>query len=444
MADDDTHLSSSFLQHPKPSLSTSKLCSQTYKTASQLFLTRRLQESLSALEPIFSTSASQEDDCFTNGDDAAASLAPIASASSTLRIKIWNLYITLLNAVVDLGPDEGKKALGQKEWKALVSKVRDGDIWETIVQTGYKGLEGSVDADVVHNLATLLLNQSPSQALNQQRLEAYLSSYGQPSLDLANRLQNEPAARPDQMPGANGTDTPKDLAARVRIIELFTLHVLPRNEEWTYAREFIRLSEVLDEERKESFLHTLDGLEEEKDRGRQRAAELQREKEAELERQSREQRRRKSEESAVAEHPQGNGIIRTSSETDYGIERECPTGVSKSRPSKLAGGSSIAPSGRATISPPRPPSRSSRKTDQSVFVARQARALINVLQHTLHNLAHNVRGNPVAFLRTLLFMLGIIIAFSKPDIRNRIRRLLGTCWQKVKGTIGMGMKVSYM
>jgi hypothetical protein len=152
MADDDTHLSSSFLQHPKPSLSTSKLCSQTYKTASQLFLTRRLQESLSALEPIFSTSASQEDDCFTNGDDAAASLAPIASASSTLRIKIWNLYITLLNAVVDLGPDEGKKALGQKEWKALVSKVRDGDIWETIVQTGYKGLEGSVDADVVHNL----------------------------------------------------------------------------------------------------------------------------------------------------------------------------------------------------------------------------------------------------------------------------------------------------
>jgi solute carrier family 10 (sodium/bile acid cotransporter), member 7 len=58
----------------------------------------------------------------------------------------------MLNAVVDLGPDEGKEALGQKEWKALVSKVRDGDIWETIVQTGYKGLEGSVDADVVYNL----------------------------------------------------------------------------------------------------------------------------------------------------------------------------------------------------------------------------------------------------------------------------------------------------
>lgn len=107
---------------------------------------------MSALEPVFSTLVSREDDCFTNGDDTVAPLAPIATASSTLRIKIWNLYITMLNAVVDLGPDEGKKALGQKEWKALVSKVRDGDIWETIVQTGYKGLEGSVDADVVYNL----------------------------------------------------------------------------------------------------------------------------------------------------------------------------------------------------------------------------------------------------------------------------------------------------
>lgn len=403
---------------------------------------------MSALEPIFSTLVLQEDDCFTNGDETAVPLAPITTASSTLRIKIWNLYITMLNAVVDLGPDEGKKALGQKEWKALVSKVRDGDIWETIVQTGYKGLEGSVDADVVYSLATLLLNHSPSQALNQQRLEVYLSSCGQPSFDLASRLQNNPAARPDQMFNVNGTDTPKDLIAKVKIIELFTLHVLPRNEEWTYAREFIQQSEVLDEERKDSFLHALDGLKEEKDRGRQRAAELQREKEVELERQSREQRRRKSEESTVAERPQQNGIIRTSSEVDYGIERECPTGISKSRPSKLAdkalGGSSIAPSGRATISPPRPPSRSSRKTEQPVFVARQARALINVLQYTLHNLVHNARGNPVAFLRTLLFMLGVIIALSKPDIRDRIRRLLGTCWRKVKGTIGMGTKVSYM
>lgn len=65
---------------------------------------------------------------------------------------MWNLYITLLSAIVDLGPEDGKNELGQKEWKNLASKVREGEIWETIVQVGYRGMEGSVDVDVVYNL----------------------------------------------------------------------------------------------------------------------------------------------------------------------------------------------------------------------------------------------------------------------------------------------------
>ena len=54
--------------------------------------------------------------------------------------------------IVDLGPEEGKNQFGQKEWKTLVTKVRDGTVWEEIVQAGYQGREGSVDADVVSNL----------------------------------------------------------------------------------------------------------------------------------------------------------------------------------------------------------------------------------------------------------------------------------------------------
>lgn len=153
MADDSSYLSSSHSQllSTSSTLSTSKLCSQTYKKASQLFLTRRLQEALTTLESIISVPA--KDEQFTNGDDTMSSFAPIATASSNLRIKVWNLYITLLSAIVDLGPEEGKSTFGQKEWKALVSKVRDGEVWETIVQTGYRGLEGSVDAEVVYNLS---------------------------------------------------------------------------------------------------------------------------------------------------------------------------------------------------------------------------------------------------------------------------------------------------
>jgi hypothetical protein len=83
---------------------------------------------------------------------------PIATAPSTWRIKVWNLYITLLSAIVDLGAEEGKTQFGQKEWKAIATQVREGGIWETVVQVGYRGREGSVDAEVVYNLLVTIPN----------------------------------------------------------------------------------------------------------------------------------------------------------------------------------------------------------------------------------------------------------------------------------------------
>lgn len=133
------------------SRSLSKQIQQTYKQASQLFLTRRLQESLSVLEPLVTPVPPEGSSEQTIGNGSEV-VAPIASASSNTKIKVLNLYITLLSSIVDLGPEEGKRQIGQKEWKTLASKVRDGEIWETVVQVGYYGREGSVDADVVYNL----------------------------------------------------------------------------------------------------------------------------------------------------------------------------------------------------------------------------------------------------------------------------------------------------
>jgi hypothetical protein len=83
---------------------------------------------------------------------SAAEPAPVAKASRTTRIKVWSLYLTILNAIVELDPDEGKDAFGTKEWRALVSKVREGEVWEEVVSNGYHGVEGDVDSDVVINL----------------------------------------------------------------------------------------------------------------------------------------------------------------------------------------------------------------------------------------------------------------------------------------------------
>ncbi|OJD16166.1 hypothetical protein AJ78_03655 [Emergomyces pasteurianus Ep9510] len=429
------------------SLSPSKQISRVYKQSSQLFLTRRLQEALSVIESIIKPPSSEVDQ-----QDGPA---PIATASSNMRIKVWNLYISILNAIVELGAEEGRKQFGQKEWKTLASKVRDGEIWNTVSQVGYRGRYGSIDADVVYNIATLLLTHSPSQKLNQQRLENYLSSYSQPDLDIAAHIENSPNGKRKQRAShVNGTDTPKDLSARVRILELFTLHVLPRNDEWDYAKEFISLSEVLDDERKDTFFQTLENLREEKEQGALRAAELQREKEEELERQRQEeeeQRRLAAEQKAIAEKSHTtkvmNGHRRTSSEVDYGIENGNPMAGSppsiKNRnlkPATKAGRASASmTAGRSTES-----SKQVKKVDKPKPVIRQMRMLANLLATLLKSMGRSMSSNPLTFLRTILVVFGVLMALSRADVRNRLRRITDSGWQKIRGTVGMGVKVSYI
>lgn len=119
-----------------------------YRQASTLFLTRRLPESLSTLLPVITLPAADE-----NGPSGG--LAPIATASRSTRIKVWSLYLTILNAILELDPDEGKEAFGSQEWRACVTKVRDGRVWEEVVRNGYGGVEGNVDPDVVINLQVI-------------------------------------------------------------------------------------------------------------------------------------------------------------------------------------------------------------------------------------------------------------------------------------------------
>jgi hypothetical protein len=116
--------------------------SKTYRQSSTLFLTRRLPEALTTLLPLITPPESS----------AHSEPASIAVASRTTRIKVWSLYLTILNAIIELEPDEGKDAFGAQEWRGLCNKVRDGAIWEEVVKNGYHGVEGDVDSDVVINL----------------------------------------------------------------------------------------------------------------------------------------------------------------------------------------------------------------------------------------------------------------------------------------------------
>lgn len=280
----------------------------------------------------------------------------------------------------------------------------------------------------------------------------------------------------------NGTNTPKDLASRIKILELFTLHVLPRNEEWDYAKSFITNSDILDEERREAFLQTLQELEE-----------VSEEKEAfeEAEQEVFEE----TEESPIFSPPVGDDMttrrqsqsqntakhVRTSSEVDYGIEEDRPSGTHSvlspefatptANPSKGAALTEVPPKPEATprstssrsppppppasassisrthLSPPsqtpRRPTRKSKSTNQNTLIA-QARQLFASLSNLARSMGATLSKNPTSLLRFLLFVLAFIMAFSQKQLREKTRRIAGNSWDKIRATIGMGTKVSYI
>jgi hypothetical protein len=68
-------------------------------------------------------------------------------------------------------------------------------------------------------------------------------------------------------------------------------------------------------------------------------------------------------------------------------------------------------------------------------------ASINTL---IANAAHQMTANPMALFRTFLFLLAFLLAIGRRDLRERVMRLIRAAWEKVRRTVGMGVKVSYI
>ena len=125
--------------------------SRIYNEASALYLTRRLAEALHILSPIVTEKHTEDDEA--EQQQSSANEAPlIATASHKLRVKVWCFYLTLLNAIAELGDETGQEVFGKKEWNAITAPTRDGSIWDQVVNIGYGGVEGNVDIEVVNNL----------------------------------------------------------------------------------------------------------------------------------------------------------------------------------------------------------------------------------------------------------------------------------------------------
>ena len=407
---------------------------KAYRQAAQLFLTRRLPEALSTIEPII-TAPPRDTPDDSNGDLQPA-YAPVATASRGTRVKVWSFYLTFLNSVVELGADEGKHAFGTARWKHLVSKCRDGSVWDDVVRDGYAGVEADVDADVVVNLSTLLLTHSPSQRLNQSKLETYLSATAHPTFDVSSHLSSP--AYLQRRKSHTGTDTPRDLNTRIKLLELYTLHVLPRNDEWEYARDFITMSEVLDDERKDAFLLALHSLKEEKDDAEKREEKLRQQQQDQLE-----ERRRESEARRLEHARQDDERRKREDENRRQPRADADRGEpGSSRADEKHRQPKPTPTSSQSSGTRRTPAKKPSTPPPGLY--KRVGGLFAAIQKSIADSARQMTSNPLAFLRTLLFLIAFGLAFGKRDLRDRIMRLLRQAVEKVRRTVGMGVKVSYI
>ncbi|KAL1892407.1 hypothetical protein Cpir12675_004560 [Ceratocystis pirilliformis] len=418
--------------------------SKCYRQASTLFLTRRLPEALSTVLPLVWPRTAPD----TN---ALIEAPPVARASKSTRVKVWSLYLTILNAITELEPQEGKETIGAQDFRMICNKVRDGDIWAEVVKNGYHGVEGDVDAEVVINLyvpmfiTTLLLAHSTSQLVNQKRLEAYLSYVDSPS-SLANKLDSisqspKPQHKFRSSARRGGAETPRELNARIKILELYTLHVLLRNDEWETSRAYINASPLLDEERREAFLQALQSL-----RDEQNEAKLRHENEQNIRRDSlrheAEEADRRREENEQREQQR---LVEERTRRDENTPSLAGSDRSNSTPGFSSRGSMDSDC-RIThdslqVSPGRDKDRNNGQSFP-ISITGRAGMLVAQIKGMIDGMSRSLDLNVVILLKLATFMAGVLLMLGRRDVRQKVQRIIATGWAKVKATASMGSRVS--
>ena len=246
----------------------------------------------------------------------------------------------------------------------------------------------------------------------------------------------------------DGNTTPRVLASRIKILELYSLHILPRNNELAYAKEFITLSDILDEERREAFLQALQSQEDEiskdHDREETRIQELERNREFEREQVERKMLKEvETRDEHLMVEQKIAGHRKTESEKDYGIDGSRPVFVNSNTSSR-----SPKPMNKLIKEPqpnnPRSSLSNSSNKSVSAGIYKRGLAIITALQHLISNMTHSLSKNPISLLRFALFLMGLIAALSRRDVKERAGRITSSGWDKIKKTVGMGVKVSYV
>ena len=204
------------------------------------------------------------------------------------------------------------------------------------------------------------------------------------------------------------------------------------------------MSEVLDDERRELFLQTLYSLKDQKQEDDDRGEEL---RLAQLEAQERKRKvaeetqhsEKKSWEERELPEADNRHHKRSDSEKDYGIEDASPIERVRKETGPHGKTSRGSQPGSAKLSRR---SQGSKRPPNSVY--KRGIAIINAVQHLLLKAAGTTSESPTVLLRTLIFLVALLLALGRRDSREWLARVTSVGWVRLKQTIGMGTKVSYI
>ena len=291
-----------------------------------------------------------------------------------------------------------------------------------------------------------MLAHASSQKLTQLRLETYLSSMNTPDLNIASHLERSH----NKQRHTNGTSTPQDLSSRLKILEIYALHVLPRNQEYAYARDFIIMNEALDEERKEAFIQALQSVQDEREFNFKKEAELQRQREQQAEgspnrvretqkaAQTRSKCQTKNRKETFESQANSENYIKPGSKPEA-FKRQ-----TTKLPINASAAHSISARGSTGVNSDRGESNRNGARRPPARLPRKFALFLSAMQRGILSMAQSLRAHPLMLVRMLAFLTAFFMALNRRDLRDQLLGAGSKSWTKLKQTVGMGTKVSYI
>lgn len=195
------------------------------------------------------------------------------------------------------------------------------------------------------------------------------------------------------------------------------------------------MSEVLDEEGRKSFLEALQSLEEEKSKNLEQLRRIEDKKSKELEALQRLEAEKSSDLAALRSLEDEKAKDKTHEEPPQSSSSK------KSVPSPPRRTAKAMKDLQPNILS-RPIGSSNRPKKLGIYHG--TISIISNLQNLLLNLTLSLSKSPMVLVRFVFFLVALVLAFSRHDVREGVARILASSWTKLRGTVGMGVNVSYI